>query len=83
MHGLFLSSLEAKVGTDVVYEQCLLFTNNEIGIDQVAALAGHDNINTTAKYTSPIPGARSSWPTVRSALIGVAAGVGHEGFGGH
>jgi integrase/recombinase XerC len=32
---------------------CKALIDNEVSIDQVAALAGHENINTTAKYTKP------------------------------
>jgi integrase/recombinase XerC len=32
---------------------CKGLIDNEVSIDQVAALAGHGNINTTAKYTKP------------------------------
>jgi len=32
---------------------CKTLIDNDVSIDQVAVLAGHGNINTTAKYTKP------------------------------
>jgi integrase/recombinase XerC len=44
----------AKVTPHVLrHTFCKTLIDNEVSIDQVAALAGHGNINTTAKYTKP------------------------------